>query len=266
MTNKPTPAMARAIGEVTLQCSERVGFAQQWAAGFAASCFTKQRGAAENKTLTDDQLQTYCSCTGNGALKRIPEYAADLTQIAASGTPTPAMQSVLDDMSRQCSQELAASLRSATPPQAANVAPASAAPAPHPAAAATATKSPPALASSWHPDPCSLLTAAQINAATGLSVGGGARSRDFCIWTDARTKYTVSLNFQKVEIYDHPLMRVQPVSGLGDNAHSSGPGDSVSLSVKKGGLAFWVTTNARLPAAKKLAVEKTLAQQALTKL
>jgi hypothetical protein len=59
---------------------------------------------------------------------------------------------------------------------------------------------------------------------------------------------------------------VTSISGIGDDAYYLAVGSNVGLIVKKGNVAFKVAVYANLPIEKKQAMEKTLAQQVVSKL
>jgi hypothetical protein len=123
-------------------------------------------------------------------------------------------------------------------------------------------------------DACALLTAEQVGAALGAKMGAGKYvSPGFtktCTWNAPGVIVTLMLQnakaFQAGKAAPVPS-EVTPASGLGDDAYYLAVGNIVGLIVKKGTAAFKVTIyNSSLPMETKQQIEKTLAQQVLTKL
>jgi hypothetical protein len=123
-------------------------------------------------------------------------------------------------------------------------------------------------------DACGLLTAEQVGDALGAKMGAGKYvSPGFtktCTWTAPGLILTLMLQnaeaFQAGKAAPMPS-EVTPASGLGDDAYYLAVGNIIGLLVKKGTVAFKVTVySSSLPMDKKQQMEKTLAQQVLTKL
>jgi hypothetical protein len=121
--------------------------------------------------------------------------------------------------------------------------------------------------------PCGLLTAAQVSAAVGGTVGNGEPiATTGCTWSWGRAMTTLSL--WDASKWDHmkaplPGMTKSSVSGLGDDAFSSTMGTSkqfVVLSVKKGATAYLFKVYGVESPADQLSIEKTLAADVLTTL
>jgi len=129
-------------------------------------------------------------------------------------------------------------------------------------------------------DACALLTTAQVSAGVGVPVKDGApitpTDKNLCTWNAAKpapksTKFVTLLlqtadSFQAGKSMRAPGLVVTPVTGLGDDAFYLAVGDQVGLIVKKGNVAFKVAVYADIPLADKEAMEKTLAQQIVSKL
>lgn len=133
-------------------------------------------------------------------------------------------------------------------------------------------------------DACTLLTAAQVGAAIGTSVGKGEHVTPTfvktCTWTPSGKSNVraVTLNLQTAAAYDggKQMARqmaatskgkgaVKPAS-VGEDGYYFVAGDQVGLLVKKGGVSFKVSVYATLPVDKKEAMELTLAKQVLANL
>jgi hypothetical protein len=116
-----------------------------------------------------------------------------------------------------------------------------------PASGGTATRSLPA--SSIAKDPCSLLTADEINAVVGNPVKPVKRDNTYCRYTNEDPdKYEVALNYMHNDplrtcavllpkIPGNPAGRVEPATGLGDKAawEWNPAGSDGSIMVCKGG-------------------------------
>jgi hypothetical protein len=128
-------------------------------------------------------------------------------------------------------------------------------------------------------DACSLLTQAQVSVAVSLSVGAGAYQgtyRKTCTWNAVSpatksAKY-VTLLLEGLDAYQAGKLApvktivVTPISGIGDDAYYLAVGPNVGLIVKKGNVAFKVAVYGDIPIENKQAMEKTLAQQVVSKL
>lgn len=129
-------------------------------------------------------------------------------------------------------------------------------------------------------DACALLTPAQVSAVAGVPMKDGQyvtpTKKETCTWlaTKAAEKSTkiVTLFLEGLNIFQAgktPHVNsviVTPVSGLGDEAYYVTISTNVVLNVKKGNIEFRVSVYADLPVEAKQAIEKTLAQQVLSKL
>ena len=125
-------------------------------------------------------------------------------------------------------------------------------------------------------DACLLLTQAQVSAALGASVGAGSyvtpTFKKTCTWTVAGGAEYVTLMLEGLDAYQAGKVAltktivVTSVSGIGDDAYYLAVGKNVGLIVKKGNVAFKVAVYGHSPLEKKQAMEKTLAQQVVSKL
>ena len=130
-------------------------------------------------------------------------------------------------------------------------------------------------------DACSLLTQAQVGAALGVAVGTGSyqspKYKKTCTWNTAGTaargaKY-VTLILEGPDAYlagkrtgQMKAISVTSASGIGNDAYYQAVSSNVGLNVKKGNVTFKVAVYGDLPIEKKQAMEKTLAQQVVSKL
>jgi hypothetical protein len=126
-------------------------------------------------------------------------------------------------------------------------------------------------------DPCALLTAAQVSAALGVTVGEGkALASSLCQWTapgkNGRSQgVAVTIgNAQKFAMaktpVDAPSIKKTPVSGIGDEAVFGTSGvQAASINVKKGDVYFAVNL-VGVPIDKAQAVVTALAKDVLAKL
>ena len=125
-------------------------------------------------------------------------------------------------------------------------------------------------------DACSLLTQAQVSAALGASVGAGSyvtpTFKKTCTWTVAGGAEYVTLMLEGLDAYQAGKLApvktivVTSISGIADDAYYLAVGNNVGLIVKKGNVAFKIAVYGDLPIEKKQAMEKTLAQQVVSKL
>ena len=133
--------------------------------------------------------------------------------------------------------------------------------------AATAFAAPPTEA-------CSVLTAAQVSAALGASVGEGTyvvpNFKNTCTW-NIPTGGAVTLHLQSLELFNAgkgslASMERSSGAGVGDEAYYLGAGATTGLVVRKGSGAFKVSVySSNLGLDQRKAIEKALAQQALTR-
>jgi hypothetical protein len=128
-------------------------------------------------------------------------------------------------------------------------------------------------------DACSLLTQAQVSVAVSVSVGAGAYQGTYkktCTWNAVSpatksAKY-VTLLLEGLDAYQAGKLApvktivVTPISGIGDDAYYLAVGPNVGIIVKKGNVAFKVAVYGDIPIENKQAMEKTLAQQVVSKL
>jgi hypothetical protein len=131
-------------------------------------------------------------------------------------------------------------------------------------------------------DACSLLTAAQVSAALGVSVEADKPvDKSFCGWSQPsavlKRRKSVMLtilepigNLTPVDRFNAAKMPLPsvvktPVSGLGDDAVYGGNNSRVALTVKKGNSAFEIVVSG-FPVEESKAKEKALAQEVLAKL
>lgn len=123
-------------------------------------------------------------------------------------------------------------------------------------------------------DACALMTAEQVGDALGVKMGAGKyASPGFtktCTWTAPGV--IVTLMLQSVDAFQAgkaaPVPSVVTAAGdVGDDAYYLTVGNMVGLGVKNRTAAFKVTVySSSMPMEKKQTIEKTLAQQVLTKL
>ena len=128
---------------------------------------------------------------------------------------------------------------------------------------------------------CSLLTPAQVSAATNTPVGDGTylmpTFRKTCTWTvthpGPQGVKIVTVSFESLDMLAggmkagrNPGVSTTPVSGMGDSAYYLVTGDMAALHIKKQGLALKVAVYAKLPVAQVEAMEKTLGAEVVSKL
>ena len=119
-------------------------------------------------------------------------------------------------------------------------------------------------------DPCTLLTAAQVQAALGVEVAASPISKTSCQWkaTKGRGIATVSLQSSGswARLKATPLGPQKAVTGVGDDAFSENFGSLSTLAVKKGSTVFLVKVYGVDDVAKLEAIEITLAKNVAAKL
>ena len=126
-------------------------------------------------------------------------------------------------------------------------------------------------------DACALLTPTQIGAVLSASVGAGTyltpTFKKTCTWNATAGHEFVTLMLENADWFQSgkvPMVSsivVTPASGVGDDAYYLAVGQNVGLIVKKGNVSFKVAVYAaNTPLSKKEALEKTLAQQIVTRL
>src|SRR5262249_1248273 len=129
------------------------------------------------------------------------------------------------------------------------------------------------------PDPCALLTTAQVSDALGVTVADGTHlATSSCQWTPAgvsaaQSKKFITLTVQDKRAFDYAKTPVPsasitktPVTGIGDDAvFGTTKGFGTVLTVKKGDVTFAVRVQG-LPEDQTQAKEKALALLILHKL
>ena len=141
-------------------------------------------------------------------------------------------------------------------------------------------------------DACQLLTQQQVSAAVGVAVGAGSHVTPTylktCTWTasgsgedvrDVTISFQSAPAFQGTKAMTESMVAgakaekkgttasVEPASGIGDDAFYATMGEGYTgLLVKKGNVSFKVAIYGAMPTAKKKEAEKTLAQEALSKI
>ena len=122
------------------------------------------------------------------------------------------------------------------------------------------------------PEPCSLLTAAQVSAALGATAGEGKPvATKLCQWTAPGQKVAVTISdaqrfaYAKMPV-NSPSITKTPVSGVGDEAvYGTTAGQAASITVKKGDSYFSVSLMG-VPMSNAQAVATQLAKDVLAKL
>lgn len=120
------------------------------------------------------------------------------------------------------------------------------------------------------PDPCSLLTPAQVGVALGTSVGTGNQlAPTVCMWGKLPKRVTITLHQpQEFAALKAPVgngITKVAVGGVGDEAVSGTSSLATTLSVKKGAVVFVVTVSG-FPAEQIKTLEKALALDIAAKL
>ena len=128
----------------------------------------------------------------------------------------------------------------------------------------------PPVSAQSNPDPCALLTQAEVSAATGASVAAGHALGETCNWTGT-PRVIVSLWYPGPTMWqaiEHPNALVKQASapGLGDLAFYNTAGGFTSLGVKKGTTGFVVKVYGIPEQAKQMSIERALAQSVLAKM
>jgi hypothetical protein len=121
-----------------------------------------------------------------------------------------------------------------------------------------------------NPDPCALLTQAEVSAATGASVAAGHALGETCNWTGT-PRIIVSLWYPGPTMWqaiEHPnaMVKQAPAPGLGDAAFYNTLGGFATLGVKKGTTTFVVKVYGIADQSKQMSIEKSLAAQVLAKM
>lgn len=130
-------------------------------------------------------------------------------------------------------------------------------------------------------DACTLVTAAQVSAAVGFSVGEGKHVMPTfvktCTWTGSSGSgvQSVTLNLQTASFFDGAKRQaammvsasaVLKPAGVGEDSYFLVEGTQVMLWVKKGGGSFKVAVYKQIAVDKKEAMELALAKQVVSKL
>jgi hypothetical protein len=123
-------------------------------------------------------------------------------------------------------------------------------------------------------DACSVLTSAQVSSALGSTVANGTYDAPgftkTCTWT-IPTGGAVSLQLQTLDFFNAgkgalASMERDSSHGVGDESYYLGAGSMTGLAVRKGNAAFRIHVySGKLTAEQVKAIEKTLAQEALSK-
>lgn len=121
-----------------------------------------------------------------------------------------------------------------------------------------------------NPDPCKMLTQAEVSAAAGVSVGAGQSLGGTCSWSGT-PKVIVSLWYPGPALWagiQHPNPPVSqtPASGVGDAAFFNTLGPYTFLGVQKGSTVFVVKIYGIQDPSKQMAIEKTLAANVIAKM
>lgn len=113
------------------------------------------------------------------------------------------------------------------------------------------------------PDPCTLLTAAEVNAVVGMTSLPGRPylgSKDVCLFSPDTTSIDLPMVNLMVEqpfmFQGQKNMGPHPVSGLGDEAYWTGGDYYAKLEVRKGSRAFSVTVTTGKKATKAQQLEQ----------
>src|SRR5215469_9839450 len=123
------------------------------------------------------------------------------------------------------------------------------------------------------PEPCKLLTSAQVSAALGATFGAGEPiGTTGCSWTSAKPHQIVTVSLWPPKEWDRmkasplPGTTNTPASGLGDDAFYTTVAQYTVLYVKKGQTVYLFKVYGVKDQAKQMSAEKTLAQDALKSL
>jgi hypothetical protein len=120
------------------------------------------------------------------------------------------------------------------------------------------------------PDPCKLVTPAQVAAALGGTFAAGEPiGTTGCSWTSATPHVIVTVSLWPPEGWDRlkgsplPGTSIKPAGGIGDDAFYATLAQYTMLYVKKGKIVFLVKVYGVQDQAKQASAEKTLALEAL---
>lgn len=122
------------------------------------------------------------------------------------------------------------------------------------------------------PDPCKLLTPAQINAVTGLAFAAGTPiiAGKSCQWISPSPKHGITtVDFFPADSWSKMKAQwasvSQAVSGVGDDAFYFNVGTYGAFAIKKGDAVFTLKVYG-IPQEKQMAILKTLANDAIANL
>ena len=120
------------------------------------------------------------------------------------------------------------------------------------------------------PEPCKLLTPAQVGAAVGGTFGAGQPiGTTGCSWNQAKPHIIVTVSLWPPKEWDRmkaspmPGTTNTPATGLGDDAFYTTVAQYTVLYVKKGQTVYLFKVYGVADKAKQMSAEKTLAQDAL---
>ena len=123
------------------------------------------------------------------------------------------------------------------------------------------------------PEPCKLLSQAQVSAALGVTFGAGQPiGAKGCSWTSEKPHeiVTVSLwppaQWDRIKAGPLPGTATTPAAGLGDDAFYTTVAQYTVLYVKKGQTVYLFKVYGVQDKTKQMSAEKKLAQDALAKL
>ena len=123
------------------------------------------------------------------------------------------------------------------------------------------------------PEPCKLLSQAQVSAALGVTFGAGQPiCTKGCSWTSEKPHEIVTLSlwppaqWDRIKASPIPGTANTPAAGLGDDAFYTTVAQYTVLYVKKGQTVYLFKVYGVQDKAKQMSAEKRLAQDALAKL
>ena len=122
------------------------------------------------------------------------------------------------------------------------------------------------------PEPCKLLTAAQVGAAVGGTFDAGQPiATTGCSWSSAKPHVIVSVSlplgeWSRMKSSPLPGTTIAPASGVGDDAFYATLAPYTMLYVKKGQTVLLFKVYGVQDQAKQMSAEKTLALDALARL
>src|SRR5580700_7120417 len=118
-----------------------------------------------------------------------------------------------------------------------------------------------------NPDPCRMLTQAEISAATGSAIDAGQTLGGTCSWS-GKPRVIVSLWYPTPAIFQGlqssgPGKTITAAPGVGDAAFYATVGTFTSLGVTKGSSHFVIKVYGVPDPSRQMAIEKTLATNVL---